>query len=55
MQIWNQVTETTNTWSDIANQLYVLSGYWVDGYTVDNENQWTAVSQTSNSWTNIST
>lgn len=55
MQTWNAVTQTSNTWDDAANPLYVVAGYWVDGYVEDNANQWTTSSFTSNSWTTIET
>ncbi len=55
MQTWNSVNQTSNTWADAANPLYVVAGYWVDGYTLDQDNQWTSSSFSTNSWTIIET
>ena len=46
---WTEVTNTDNTWTD-RSFLYVLTGYWQDGYVVDNENQWSEQSESSNTW-----
>lgn len=46
---WNDVTESANTWED-RNLLYVLDGYWNDGYVVAREYQWEETSESSNTW-----
>lgn len=46
---WNNVTGSTNTWG-VKILLYVLEGYWQDGYVVDSENQWAEPSESSNTW-----
>jgi hypothetical protein len=46
---WTDVINTDNTWLD-RSLLYVLAGYWQDGYVVDNENQWSEQSESSNTW-----
>lgn len=44
-----EVTNTNNTWQE-KNTLYVLSGYWQDGYVVNTPNQWNEQSESSNTW-----
>lgn len=54
---------TTNVWTEETKPLYVVAGYWISGYVVDEPNSWTdvsqpfgswnAVSQTNNTWTTI--
>ena len=46
---WNEVIDTDNTWL-VRSTLYVLTGYWEEGYVVDNENQWSEQSESSNTW-----
>jgi hypothetical protein len=38
-----------NTWLETKNSLYVLDGYWTDGYVVGIAG-WTDVSTNSNTW-----
>ena len=47
---WNEITQSDNNWDDINYYLYVLSGYWEDGYTVDSPSQWTDDPYSSNTW-----
>lgn len=44
---------TTNIWTELIKQLYVVAGYWDYGYVVDDPNQWSESTQTSNTWTTI--
>jgi hypothetical protein len=44
---------TTNIWTELIKQLYVVTGYWDNGYVVDEPNDWDTSSQTSNTWTTI--
>jgi hypothetical protein len=46
---WNNVTESSNTWEN-KNPLYVVEGYWQEGYVLDTENQWDDQEESSNTW-----
>lgn len=46
---WNEVIDTDNTWL-VKSTLYVLTGYWEEGYVVDSPNQWNNQSESSNTW-----
>lgn len=46
---WANVAVGTNTWTDTNNSLYVLDGYWVNGY-VDGVSAWIDVTVNSNTW-----
>lgn len=46
---WTNVTESNNTWEN-KNLLYVIVGYWQEGYVLDSENQWEEQPESSNTW-----
>ena len=46
---WANVAVGNNTWTDTDSGLYVLDGYWVDGYVVIGVT-WTDVTVNSNTW-----
>jgi hypothetical protein len=46
---WTEVITSDNTWA-IQNNLYVVAGYWEDGYVVDTTNTWLNNSESSNTW-----
>lgn len=50
---WNDIIESNNEWNTVDYNLYVLTDYWVDGYTDDLPNTWTEQSDSSNTWTVI--
>lgn len=47
---WNEVIESSNDWN-IINNLYVLEGYWDEGYVLNSQYTWDAQSESSNTWT----
>jgi hypothetical protein len=49
---WTVQTDVSNTW-DAYDSSYVVSGYWIDGYVVSNENSWNNDTPVTNTWNRI--
>lgn len=47
---WNEITQSDDNWDEINYYLYVLSGYWEDGYTIDSPSEWVDDPYSSNTW-----
>jgi len=48
--MWNDVTESSNTWNQIDYANYVLEGYWADDYVAQETQNWSETSESSNTW-----